>query len=655
MMEGTSKHKVSKPKQQDSANARRRRSIAPGKLVKRIAPYLGGLALLTGLKLSGVAQSLDLLLYDLVTTLRPAASGKTQPITIIGIGEDDIRTHGWPIDDGLFCKGIDQLSKNGAVAIGFDIYRDQGVGPNQECLRERFRNNPRLVSIFNVASNIPAVPGTPPERHSYNDVSVDDDNVIRRDLVHVAGQDEATVAFPLRIVEVGTGDKKLRQQLEAGSINDAWLTANSGGYYNETDAGLGMQRLLLFREPGSFRSYSLSALLKGDIPQKDIQNHMVLIGSTAPSLKDLFEIPHSRFSEGEVHMKMPGVEVHALRVATLLDRKKGILVHGFLMPGWGNLLLVLFSGGMGLWLGEAVLTMRRSVIVVATSVVALSTGLMALLINYIWIGSVMPVAGLTIMAGTAWLRRGAASQQHQKEVQRLLGQATSPAVADQLWQQRDQLLKDGRFEGRQLPVTVLFTDTANFTTVSEHFQPAELMDWLNRGMASCVPAVTTRGGMINKFTGDGMLAVFGAPLSEDPKADARAAIEAVIEIQTGLVKLNEELAKEGAPDNRMRIGIHSGVVLAGSMGSSERLEYAIIGDTVNCASRLESFEKSRHVGVLRVLVSSTTRELLGDELNNSLHWDEWGEIQVKGREEPLLVAELKMGSAPEVQRANPHQ
>ncbi|WP_236070411.1 MULTISPECIES: CHASE2 domain-containing protein [Prochlorococcus] len=623
--------------------------------MKRIAPYLGGLALLTGLKLSGVAQSLDLLLYDLVTTLRPAASGKTQPITIIGIGEDDIRTHGWPIDDGLFCKGIDQLSKNGAVAIGFDIYRDQGVGPNQECLRERFRNNPRLISIFNVASNIPAVPGTPPERHSYNDVSVDDDNVIRRDLVHVAGQDKATVAFPLRIVEVGTGDKKLRQQLEAGSINDAWLTANSGGYYNETDAGLGMQRLLLFREPGSFRSYSLSALLKGDIPQKDIQNHMVLIGSTAPSLKDLFEIPHSRFSEGEVHMKMPGVEVHALRVATLLDRKKGILVHGFLMPGWGNLLLVLFSGGMGLWLGEAFLTLRRSVIVVATSVVALSTALMALLINYIWIGSVMPVAGLTIMAGTAWLRRGAASQQHQKEVQRLLGQATSPAVADQLWQQRDQLLKDGRFEGRQLPVTVLFTDTANFTTVSEHFQPAELMDWLNRGMASCVPAVTTRGGMINKFTGDGMLAVFGVPLSEDPKGDARAAIEAVIEIQTGLVKLNEELAKEGAPANRMRIGIHSGVVLAGSMGSSERLEYAIIGDTVNCASRLESFEKSRHVGVLRVLVSSTTRELLGDELNNSLHWEEWGEIQVKGREEPLLVAELKMDNAPEVQRANPHQ
>ena len=152
-----------------------------------------------------------------------------------------------------------------------------------------------------------------------------------------------------------------------------------------------------------------------------------------------------------------------------------------------------------------------------------------------------------------------------------------------------------------------------------------------------------------------MLAVFGVPLSDDPKADARAAIEAVIEIQAGLVKLNAELAKEGAPANRMRIGIHSGVVLAGSMGSTERVEYAVIGDTVNCASRLEGFEKDRHVGVLRVLVSSSTRELLEDELNSSLHWDEWGEIQVKGREEPLLVAELKMGSEQEAQQARPNQ
>jgi len=257
------------------------------------------------------------------------------------------------------------------------------------------------------------------------------------------------------------------------------------------------------------------------------------------------------------------------------------------------------------------------------------------------------------MASSAWLRRGAASQQHQKQIQRLLGQATSPAIAQQLWEQRDQLLKNGRFEGRQLPVTVLFCDTANFTTVSEHLQPAELMSWLNRGMAYCIPAVTRRGGMVNKFTGDGMLAVFGVPLSEDPSVDAQAAIKAALEMRDGVEKLNLELEKEGAPAMRMRIGIHSGVVLAGSMGSSERLEYAVIGDTVNCASRLESLDKQRHNGVLRILVSSTTRQQLVDELNESLNWKEWGPVQVKGREEPLLVSELTMDNAPATGPASP--
>ena len=631
------------------------RSITARGIARRIAPYLGGLCLLAVIQVSDVAQTLDLLLYDLITTLRPAASGNKQPITIIGIEENDIQRLGWPIDDGLFCEAIDLLGKNGALAIGFDIYRDQGVGPNQACLRKRFRTDPRLVSIFNLASGIPAIPGTPQLQQSYNDISLDHDNVIRRDLVHVTNQNKATVAFPLRIVEIATGDKQLRQEIEASTSANTWLTANSGGYFRETNAGLGIQRLLLFREPGSFKTFSLSELLDGSIPNEAIQDHMVLIGSTAPSLRDLYEVPHSRFSKGAMQFFMPGVEIHALRIAALVDQQNGQLVQGFVMPGWGNLWITLLTAGAGLALGEAFLTLRRSVLVVVTTLIAVSASLVILLINYVWIGTVMPVAGMAIMAGSAWLRRGVVSQQHQQQIKRLLGQATSPAIAKQLWEKRDQLLKNGRFEGQQLPVTVLFSDTANFTTVSEHFKPAELMDWLNRGMAYCVTAITKRGGVVNKFTGDGMLAVFGVPLSDDPKADARAAIEAVIEIQDSLVKLNAELAKEGAPANRMRIGIHSGVVLAGSMGSTERVEYAVIGDTVNCASRLEGFEKDRHVGVLRVLVSSSTRELLEDELNSSLHWDEWGEIQVKGREEPLLVAELKMGSEQEAQQARPNQ
>ena len=167
------------------------------------------------------------------------------------------------------------------------------------------------------------------------------------------------------------------------------------------------------------------------------------------------------------------------------------------------------------------------------------------------------------------------------------------------------------------------------------------MDWLNRGMEICVPAVTERDGMVNKFTGDGMLAVFGVPLPGDPSAEAQAAIEAAFEIKSGLERLNAELKSEGEPTMRVRMGIHSGEALVGSMGSAERLEYAVIGDAVNCASRLESYDKNRHEGVLRVLLSSTTLELLPTEYRESLSLDYWGPGQGKGRDEPLDVSELK--------------
>ena len=246
----------------------------------------------------------------------------------------------------------------------------------------------------------------------------------------------------------------------------------------------------------------------------------------------------------------------------------------------------------------------------------------------LWIGTTLPLAGLTLVAVAGWLRRGSASHEQRQQIEKLLGQSTSPAVARQLWEQRDTLLADGRFEGRQLPVTVIFTDLRNFTTVSESLSPAALLAWINRGMACCVPAITRRSGMVNKFTGDGVMAVFGAPLSAGPEQDARDALASLLEIRAGMEALNHQLAAEGAPAMRMRLGVHSGMVLAGSMGSSERLEYAISGDAVNGASRIEGLEKDRHDGLCRILVSGHTFALLDPEgrSDDGLVWERWEEF-----------------------------
>jgi adenylate cyclase len=113
------------------------------------------------------------------------------------------------------------------------------------------------------------------------------------------------------------------------------------------------------------------------------------------------------------------------------------------------------------------------------------------------------------------------------------------------------------------------------------------------------------------------------------KQTPQAAIEAVLDINKGLEQLNQELLKAGKPIMRIRIGIHSGDALVGSMGSAERCEYAVIGDSVNCASRLESLHKQRHSGLLRVLISSNTLELLDPSFRSQLSLEQWGPIQVQ--------------------------
>jgi adenylate cyclase len=613
------------------------RRLADG--VRSLVPYAVAGLLLLALQRSPINETLNLLLYDLITSLRSVPAGTDKPITIIGIDESDITNYGFPIDDRVLCDAIDRLDAEGALAIGLDIYRDTGVGPSKGCLRERFRTNPRLVSIFNVAEAIGPVPGTPADRRGFNDLVVDPDGVVRRDLVHVAGQDEATVSLPLRLLEVGMGNRTLRQRLDQGSEPGPWLEPESGGY-DRLDAA-GYQQMLPFHKLGSFPLWNLQDLLgRRPIPRDQIRGHIVLIGSTAPSLRDLFPVPQTRSTLGKRQLLVPGVELHAHRLAALMDRDRvGKRLRVVTLPGWVDHAAVVMAVLLGIVLGESFLLLRRSVFVVGMVAAVMISGSVLLLYNFVWIGLSMPLIGLITMAGAAWLRRGASSQKQRQQIERLLGQTTSPAVARQLWNQRDGLLSDGRFEGRLLPVTVLMSDTCNFTSVSEKLSPGDLLDWLNRGMALFVPAITRRGGMVNKFTGDGLLAVFGAPLSNGSEADARAAIDAALAIQADVVRLNQDLEKEGHPPMRLRIGVHSGAVLAGSMGSSERLEYAVIGDAVNCASRLESLQKERQTNQCRVLVSSSTRDLLPEDL--LLDWNDWGSLSVKGRSELLRIWELR--------------
>jgi len=616
-----------------------------------MASYGVAALILWGLEASRILQSVNLLAYDYVTAISKAPSGRSQPIVIIGISESDIQNYGWPIDDSLLCEAVGRLSDAGVKAIGLDLYRDKGIGAQQNCLRETIRRNRALVSIFNVADGIAPIPGAPTNQQGYNDLIIDEDGVVRRDLVHVGGQDERIVTLPMRLLEVATGNNQLRQKLESGMGQHSWLRSHSGGYFALDAAGF--QQMLPFAQPGSYRVWTLQQLLSGKIPPQSVQGTIALIGSTAPSLRDLFQVPHTRFQTSASMALMPGVEIHANRLAALINRQaQPDRSKIWTAPVEISTLLIVLAALLSALVAERISPIRRGLMLLMLLIGSWLVLGSLMLFMHIWLEVSATAVALLLFGGTGLLRRGALAQVQRQQVERLLGQTTSPAVADQLWSQRETLLSDGRFEGRQLPVTVIFSDTRNFTTVSEGLSPAALLNWLNRCMAYCVPAITNRGGMVNKFTGDGFMAVYGAPIGVGAAGDARAALQTALEIQQGMTTLNAELEASGEPPIALRLGIHSGPVLAGSMGCSERLEYAVIGDTVNCASRLESIEKERHDNLCRILISEETRDLLNQEVTATdeewirrLTWVDWGSMKVKGREEPLRIWELR-GIAP---------
>ncbi|MEB3171421.1 MAG: adenylate/guanylate cyclase domain-containing protein, partial [Synechococcaceae cyanobacterium] len=151
--------------------------------------------------------------------------------------------------------------------------------------------------------------------------------------------------------------------------------------------------------------------------------------------------------------------------------------------------------------------------------------------------------------------------------------------------------------------------------------------------------IERNGGLVNKFTGDGLLAVFGAPLSQGRAADATAAVAAARSIRDGIEALNGALAGEGQPSVQLRLGLHSGWVLAGSVGSRDRWEYGVIGDAVNCAARIEGLPGPPTQGC-RILVSGATRTLAGGAMQGCQGGRPWGPRRLSGRLQDEEIWEL---------------
>ncbi len=194
---------------------------------------------------------------------------------------------------------------------------------------------------------------------------------------------------------------------------------------------------------------------------------------------------------------------------------------------------------------------------------------------------------------------------------------------------RDHLL-EGNVDlgGEMKEATVLFSDIRSFTAISEKMEPGEVVTWLNRYFERMSRCVSAEKGLVNKYIGDAIMAIFGVPLELHDHADA--AMRAAYCMLHELDELNRELEVEGLPPMRIGIGLHTGRVLAGNIGSSDRMEYTVIGNTVNVASRLEALTKEYDRSLL--ISESTSGALSGTYGTVCMN-----EVRIRGKEEPMNV------------------
>ncbi len=208
------------------------------------------------------------------------------------------------------------------------------------------------------------------------------------------------------------------------------------------------------------------------------------------------------------------------------------------------------------------------------------------------------------------------------------GKVVDPEVRDYLMSGAGKKSLGTTLGGETREVTVLFCDIRSFTAMSEKMSAADVVSLLNRYFTALGQCINAHHGIINKYIGDAIMAIFGAPVKS--QNSARDAFEAALDMRKALVKVNEELEKDGFPQLKFGIGIHTGPVFAGTIGAANRMEYTVIGDTVNTASRLESLCKTYKTDLL---LSEASAEKLGKENQLSFIAD----AEIRGKSEPMKV------------------
>ncbi|WP_172641492.1 CHASE2 domain-containing protein [Nostoc sp. PCC 7107] len=595
-------------------------------------------ALVIGLRLTGWLQLVELVALDHFFQMRPSESVDSR-IVIVEINEADIRQQTqWPMTDVALASVLEQIKQQKPRAIGLDIYRDLPVNPGHQALVKVFKSTPNIIGVKKVSDTIDSSPvnASPvlQQRHQVgsNDLPIDGDGRIRRGLLYVnLKNDEVLESFALKLALLYLKPEGITEKPWANNPNYLQLGKgifpifeSNDGSYIRANAG-SYQVLINYRgRMQQFQKISLTQVQENRIPPNLLRDKVVLIGATAESLKDLFYTPYSSsvFAEPE---RMAGITIHANLISQILSAAIDGRQQIQSLPEPLEYLWILswsIAGATLCWIQRhsSHQRIRLPINVVLTSGTLVGSSFIAFLAGW-WIPvvpSFFALAGSAI-AVTQYIAESATGMR--KTFGRYL---TDEVVANLL--ENPAGLKIG---GDRRKVTLLFSDLRGFSAMSEQLSPEQVVTILNFYLGTMTEVINQYKGTINEFMGDGIFVIFGAPINRPD--DSQRAIACAVAMQLAMQQVNEHNKKMNLPILEMGIGINTGEVVAGNIGSQKRAQYTVIGSHVNLASRVETYT----VGG-QVLISENTLQ----DAHIKLHIGSQMQIQPKGIREPITIYEV---------------
>lgn len=376
-----------------------------------------------------------------------------------------------------------------------------------------------------------------------------------------------------------------------------------------------------FKSKGGFEYISLTDVLHGRVDTQQLKGKIGMLGSSSAGLMDLRATP--------VNAAFPGVEIHALALASLLDQT--FLTTPIHAQDWefASLMLVALVGIFGL---------RR---LSPAKSVAMTLGLTLFLLSMtewfrISYGWIMPVATPLLFLASLFVLYTVWGYWHEMHKKRqflaLFSQYVPPKLVEHMSSNPGQY----SMEPKQAELTILFSDVRGFTSISEQLSPDDLRDYINQYLTSMSQCIANAEGTLDKFIGDAVMAFWGAPVEQN--RHAQLAVTAALNMLDASQTLSKRFVARGWPAITVGIGLNSGEVRVGDMGSSTRRAYTVMGDAVNLSSRIEGLTKRYGVGLL---VSESTMAQVPNQ-----HWLMLDQVRVKGKEIPVRIFTPIRSSAP---------